>query len=417
MLRATAASALGAAGGPEAVEPLIGALADPEDLVRSYGIDSLEILGDPRAAEALIAVAKDTSTERSLRWHAVRSLGKVGGEEAYRYLVGLLKHTDGHLRRSAAKALGHMMDRRAVPQLIEVLGQVSPKRTHSAAWWQAMQVDNRFLLVDVRGVEGAFSPFGGGSMRMYHIDDYAMARWNAADALGKIGDRRAVMPLIAMLDEEDEHAWYWAALALGELGDERAVPHLLAKLEDRNLSDRPRMVIAEALGKIGHPSAAPGLRGLLAGGRNSKRSKAWILWSLWKAGDAEVVGRCLQGARDKDAEVRWAAVRALGLIGSRKALAPVLARLEDDDPDVRGVAARSLGLIGDPSAVDALISAVGDRERIVQFWAIVASGRLGDQRAVPALERALQGTSWPYAALWALQRMEARSQERTRVER
>ncbi|MDQ3066880.1 MAG: HEAT repeat domain-containing protein [Actinomycetota bacterium] len=54
----------------------------------------------------------------------------------------------------------------------------------------------------------------------------------AVRALGKVGDRRAVEPLIALLD--DRHAQVAATIALGRIGDERAIPALLDGLGDRD---------------------------------------------------------------------------------------------------------------------------------------------------------------------------------------
>tara|TARA_B000000460_G_C21378590_1_gene332805 strand:+ start:406 stop:630 length:225 start_codon:yes stop_codon:yes gene_type:complete len=48
-------------------------------------------------------------------------------------------------------------------------------------------------------------------------------RLHAAEALGKIGDERAVEPLIEALNDEEGHVRRGAAVALGRLGYERAV--------------------------------------------------------------------------------------------------------------------------------------------------------------------------------------------------
>ena len=59
-------------------------------------------------------------------------------------------------------------------------------------------------------------------------------RLACADALGRIGDRYAVAPLIDVVKDEDEKSVYVresAALALGLLGDERAIDPLVSILE------------------------------------------------------------------------------------------------------------------------------------------------------------------------------------------
>ena len=54
------------------------------------------------------------------------------------------------------------------------------------------------------------------------------SRANSAEALGKIGDVRAVGPLTAVLDSEDETAAP-AVTALGDIGDSRALEPLRKK--------------------------------------------------------------------------------------------------------------------------------------------------------------------------------------------
>lgn len=69
-----------------------------------------------------------------------------------------------------------------------------------------------------------------------------------AEALGKLGDTRAVEPLIAALQDEDVELRRAAAQALGEIGDSRAVEPLIAALRDKDIE--LRRVAARALGEI-----------------------------------------------------------------------------------------------------------------------------------------------------------------------
>ena len=54
-------------------------------------------------------------------------------------------------------------------------------------------------------------------------DDNEGTRWNAAEALGRLGDPRAVEPLIDTLWDDDARVRLKAAWALGMLGDPRAL--------------------------------------------------------------------------------------------------------------------------------------------------------------------------------------------------
>jgi len=70
-------------------------------------------------------------------------------------------------------------------------------------------------------------------------------RWKAAESLARLGDPRAVDPLIDALDDEDWRVRQKAAWALGYLGDPRAIIPLrrLYRMENEGV----REIILEAL--------------------------------------------------------------------------------------------------------------------------------------------------------------------------
>ena len=74
-------------------------------------------------------------------------------------------------------------------------------------------------------------------------------RRKAAEALGRIGDLRAVPSLLAALDCSDIYVRDAVTWALGELGDLRAVSPLLNLLKSEE-EKQPYEVLIEALGKL-----------------------------------------------------------------------------------------------------------------------------------------------------------------------
>ncbi len=58
-------------------------------------------------------------------------------------------------------------------------------------------------------------------------------RWNAAEALGEIGDARAVHPFITALNDDSMKVRESATKGLGKIGS-RAIPPLLSALQDPN---------------------------------------------------------------------------------------------------------------------------------------------------------------------------------------
>lgn len=82
-----------------------------------------------------------------------------------------------------------------------------------------------------------------------HNEDL-LVRGRAALMLGKIGDERAVGPLIEALDAPGYQTPLYAAQSLGKLGDPRAIEPLLRLLDTDH--DRFREAARESLTRLGY---------------------------------------------------------------------------------------------------------------------------------------------------------------------
>jgi HEAT repeat protein len=109
-------------------------------------------------------------------------------------------------------------------------------------------------------------------------------RLAAASALGRIGDTRAVKPLISAL-EDQLRVREVAIIALGEIGDKRAVDNLIAILDDSDWEIRS--AIAKALGKIGDPRATKPLINLL---RDKSENVRWYVLQALEGITGESIG-------------------------------------------------------------------------------------------------------------------------------
>ncbi|MEZ6241519.1 MAG: HEAT repeat domain-containing protein [Phycisphaerales bacterium] len=98
-------------------------------------------------------------------------------------------------------------------------------------------------------------------------------------------------------------------------------------------------------------------------------------------------------ARDEDAGVRWAGVRALGVHGSPEHVPLLIERLiKDPDRLVRAEAARALQRIHNPVAIDPLLQAIrlkSESEPEVRAAAADALGQYAERRVVQGLIAAL----------------------------
>jgi len=213
-------------------------------------------------------------------------------------------------------------------------------------------------------------------------------RETAAEALGVLRDRRAVEPLIKALNDKDEEVRWKAAWALGNIGDMRAVDPLIYLLHDKRWA--VRRFAASALGKIGDERAVDSLIEALSD--DEWHVRKYAADALGKIGDERAIESLMDALNDEDNDVRWKAVVALGKM-KNVAVEPLIDLLRNEDWHIRGRAAEALGRIGDKRAVKPLINIlVGwtkDRNKYVRGRAAEALGKIGDEEALKPLTHAL----------------------------
>jgi len=181
-----------------------------------------------------------------------------------------------------------------------------------------------------------------------------------------------VEDLIAALGSSNREQRRRAAEALGEIGDRRAIPPLVEKLED---SDRSvRMAAATALSKIGDKRGITYLFEALGSRDEVVRLRA--LRALVEAGGA-VVPNLRRGLRDPNPLVRCGAAKVLGENMVKEAVPDLIEALQDSEATVRINAAVALGKIGASEALAALRKLAEDPDTAVAYYAKWAIGRIG----------------------------------------
>ena len=184
-------------------------------------------------------------------------------------------------------------------------------------------------------------------------------RWFAAAALGKLKDSRAIVPLIAALDDDDVDIR--AEHALEEIG-RPAVEPLITALN--NKSSNVRAKAAMALSHIGDLRAVKPLIAALHDEDYGVRMEAAISLGVLK--DAQAVEPLIATLKDNHHLVRRRAALALGKLEDSRAVVPLIAALKDEDWFVRSSTAEALGKLRDPAAIEPLITALNDTNRSVQ---------------------------------------------------
>jgi HEAT repeat protein len=203
----------------------------------------------------------------------------------------------------------------------------------------------------------------------------------AAEALGRLGDPKAIKGLMALFKDSSKLVRVAATIALMQIGEATVEP-LMAGLKDENFQVRLHSV--QALGGI--TSDYP-------------TGRSWLK-------DSRPVPGLIALLKDKDRAVREDAAIALGMIGDPIAVPALVEAMQDGTVRVRAIMA--LGMIADPRSVEPLIrvlegvginmkgtpmpGCIVSEEWFIREQAALALGHINDLRSVPALCQALKDT-------------------------
>ena len=95
----------------------------------------------------------------------------------------------------------------------------------------------------------------------------------------------------------------------------------------------------------------------------------------------------------QDDSIRWRSAKALGEIGSNKAVESLIQMLKDENDFIRGAAAEGLGKISNDKAVQPLIQNLRHGESHVRYETIKALGKIGSDQAIESLVKMLKDES------------------------
>jgi len=280
-------------GGPKAVEELVKAMKVGTPSYQVEAVKMLARVGDPRAGVALVELLRDG--EDSVRTGIVASLRHMAGildevtaaalvellkEDSLREsitellgviptsigaLTGMLNDSDESARVHAAEILDHLLDPRSADALIDAMADpaIQPIAIQTLKKLGAIRDRIDQVMDELRAVEESelhesarqeavfkLHPIGRPTVEIlieYLRDDEWVVREAAADVLGKIGDVRAVEPLIERLHKDkDTGVKELATKSLGLIGDSRPVDLFIEMIPIKPL----RVLAVEALEKV-----------------------------------------------------------------------------------------------------------------------------------------------------------------------
>jgi len=297
--------------------------------------------------------------------HVERRLARRKG--LYRELVAELAARERALLEPEIRRLATLLDLEALEAVLEEQASATAERP---AW--LLDAYDRLGLVD-RYVERLRSA----------------RRWRerafAAELLGRVGNAKAVPALLETVQAtrtEDADVREIALRALARIGDPRAVEPLIEALTTADVWLAPR--IADILSRHGPMVTDPLLALLDQPGRHPAR--AWAANVLGEVRAERAFPVLVRALGDADDEVRGKAATALGRLGDRRAMTYLLDHLlTDPAPFVRTRIAATLGRFDDPEVIDRLVRALGDPAWWVRMRSVEALEQIGAQAEGPLL--------------------------------
>ena len=248
-----------------------------------------------------------TTGDEADRCHALRALGAMRDSASIPALIERLYDADPDVCTDAAEALGRIGDPVAIPDLLELL----------------------------------------------HNHPDGEVRSSVVEALGNFSDPRVEAALLICAAQrpenlvcDDEWDDWWdmqlhAVTALGRMRSTKSIAVLRTILEDEE-SQGIEAELLTALARIGGDGLEVLEQRLLRGSPAERRRAAT---ALGHAADRKAPALLGEALLDQEAEVRGAAIRALGAAGASGYLKVILISLKDPDAGVRSSAAETCGLL------------------------------------------------------------------------
>lgn len=361
--RVHAALTLGVFRCTEAI-PLLGQAAqDPEASVASAAAEALGTLGTPQAVQELLSLL-DKSPQKAA---VITALGKVQAPEARPKLLPLLDDSDSAIAGAAAVALGQIGGEGVAEALLKHLNQPSLRfpvtlglihLRHEKGIVSAVQIaaslkaDQQQELIRALGQTGK----EGVPLMLKALKKASgKGRLTLISALGRSRQPEAVEPLLQELHSKDLLVVGEAARALGKIGDSRAIAALIETLAHAH--PQVRKLVEEGLMDLGAAAVDP-LMEVLHSEDPAMRSEAvrtlgLLLGSLqvnqaegWKQLQDKVAPALMEALKDPEASVRIQAAMGLGWMREARALS-LLEQMakEDKSSKARLMAQRAVQMI------------------------------------------------------------------------
>ncbi|HPG59815.1 MAG TPA: HEAT repeat domain-containing protein, partial [Candidatus Wallbacteria bacterium] len=349
-------------------------------------------------------------------------------------LIKVLSDPNEKVKIGAIEALGRLNDPQSIGPLISCLGDAAENVSEKALW--ALIEIGDMAVTDLLKILDIFDDS--------REKDNAVIQHKVVRILGKIGNSRAIMPLISLVDHSskgmagvvmdalaaiDEHilklceediilkeALSWNRFAIARTlyvyKDKRAAGHLVSiiinTLNERDIKkldmDKPRNQLifeifpaiakncCELLGVIGDENT---VNALMAAYKSADlQTKQYIVYALGLIGIPKSVTNLLDILKDEKSQVSYKTVAfSLKRVSDDRLLTNLQRLITEPSAYIKQAAAYTLGVIGEAKSINVLITQINDASEEVRKTVIEALGRIGGESIVDPLAKMLRDQS------------------------
>jgi len=392
-VRRRASGAFVCADDPGVVDYLKGALMDEDSLVKVNLIEVIGRLGDEGDVASLVPLLKDKDND--VRLKVMEVIGRRGGRKVVEYILPLLHDPAPGIRRKAVELLGVVGDKDSVDPLINALkGDISGEVVLALANIGDERAINPIIDIlkdrkrdkDLR-VKAAFAlgKLKAGLQTILDVasckDEESQLRHIAIRSLTSFDERAVLDGITPILKDGDKVFKIGVSRLLRDFKDEEVDDLLLSILtdEDQEVQKEVAMALAWRGKEIGLVVLSP----LIKAGEGDVSE---ICDAIKNIKDKRAIELLMDGLKGEDPLLRCACVKAIGGIGDKDLAPPLIGLLADSNSEVRREALIALGRLGYKGAIRPLVTALFDHERFFNLRQEVVTSLKGiDQEETIAL--------------------------------
>jgi HEAT repeat protein/tRNA A-37 threonylcarbamoyl transferase component Bud32 len=417
--------------GPNAIDPIVAALANAEKKETLLYVEALSKLIDSRTLPHVLKIMSDAngravsgicwalSSSRNYPPSALLDalskedmpkpaiLDVIAAQKARFTVRDLLNaaYQQGSTERSGLfKIIGEIADESSIDDLvsriegkdplarlhiIQVLSRFNRPDVHQAVQRQLKDNNKLIRSAALSALARMDGPVDVALITGMLRDPEMEVQNKAVDVVIKANHPDTVKHLVEVLKDENEYARRAAVEVLNVVGDAKSVKYLLEVIADSDWWVRTRA--ADALGKIGGPRVVDAVMTLVKDENQDIRRAAIEILNQTK--DERAVAQLIEATRDHDWWVSERAVDALAEIGSTKALPRFIEMLHGGEAKSLPTVIRAIGKVGDQKSIESLLPMLQRSENEIKVEAIAALSKLADERRAETIRTRLQSLS------------------------